>query len=386
MNGLLYTLILMTVLYGAIIMLFILALRFPNRPGNGEQPLVSVIIAARNEEQNIGRLLSDLLLQDYPADRYQIIVANDGSSDHTAETVSAFAAQHQRVHLLDIQQTPAGFSPKKYALQCAVEHANGEILLATDADCRVGPKWISSMVQFFTAEVGFVIGFSQFGRAGQPQKVVERLQAFDFVTLMGVAAASTHLGSPMAASGQNLAFRRAAFDQVDGYRAIRHRVSGDDVLLMQMIRKQTRYRIVFASHPDSYVVSAPQPTWGDFLNQRNRWASNGGYQIFLNPLFFAYLMLTFSYNVFLLLGMMLFFFAARSSAMVLLCFAAKGLFEWAIACSGGRYFGRQDLLKCFPLWFVLQIPYVVLVGVMGSLGLFRWKGRQGAIVSPRPQS
>jgi len=378
MTWLAHIVLILTILYGAIILLFMVALRYPHRPMNTQAPRVSVIIAARNEEKNISSLLQDLLQQDYPVALYEVIVANDGSTDRTAELVLAIAAQHNQVRLLDIRETPAGFSPKKYALQCAVEHSNGDILLATDADCRVCPMWIRSMVGYFSTEVGFVIGFSQYGRPGQQQKWIERLQAFDFVTLMGVAAASTHLGCPLAASGQNLAFRREAFFQVNGYHRISGRMSGDDVLLMQLIRKQTSYRILYASDPDSFVVSTPQPTWVDFINQRNRWASNGGYQLFLSPMFFAYLILTFSYNFTLLLGLTLLCTSTAGRWLIPFCFVAKGWFEFCISRSACRYFNRQDLLVYFPPWFLLQIPYVVLVGLMGSLGLFRWKGRKGA--------
>lgn len=378
MNALPHIIGLLTVLYGAIIFIFIVALRRPQRPTNGQRYRVSVIVAARNEERRIGSLLQDLIEQDYPAELYEVIVANDGSTDRTADIVSDLSARCPQVHLLNIDETPAGFSPKKYALQCAVETSRGEIILATDADCRVGTQWISTMVRYFSPDVGFVIGFSQFGQAGQPQKLVERFQAFDFVTLMGVAAASTHLGVPLAASGQNLGYRRSAFDQVNGYRAISRRISGDDVLLMQLIRKHTNMKIVFASEPAGYAISAPQPTWADFINQRNRWASNGGYQLHLNPLFFAYLLLTFSCNLALLTGVILYIFGALNSPLLWICIVAKGWCEYCIARNGCRTFQRCDLLRCFPLWFILQIPYVVAVGVMGSLGLFRWKGRRGA--------
>ena len=372
-----YIALALTVVYGAIILILMIALRFPSQARNGLHPIVSVVVAARNEETNIAALLQDLVQQDYAA-AYQVIVANDGSTDRTAAIVRDFCTRYDNVRLLDIDGTPAGFSPKKYALQCAIEQSHGEIILATDADCRVGASWISAMVTYFTADVGFVIGFSQYGKPGQKQKLVERFQAFDFVTLMGVAAASTHLRVPLAASGQNLGYRRAAFMQVNGYHSIAHRVSGDDVLLMQLIRKRTAYRILYASDPRAYAVSAAQPTWTDFINQRNRWASNGSCQLLMNPLFFLYLLLTFSYNMTLLFGLVLYGTGALSGWILPLCFITKGVFEFSVAWSGGSYFHRRDLLKYFPLWFFLQIPYIVLVGIMGSLGLFRWKGRKGA--------
>ncbi len=367
----------LAIAYGAIILLFVISLCFPHHPRSLSQPPVSVVIAARNEEENIGALLQDLAAQDYPVDRYEVIIANDNSTDATAAIVAGYSAHYPFIKLINITATPVDFSPKKYALQCAVDRANGDIILATDADCRVGPRWISTMTAYMDEDTGFVIGFSQFGRRGQAQPFVQRFQAFDFVTLMGVAAAATHLRLPMAASGQNLGYRKAAFVAVNGYHPVKRRLSGDDVLLMQMIRKHTRYRIVYASHPDAHAVSAPQPTWGSFINQRNRWASNGGYQVRLNLTFFAYLILTFSFNVLLLLGLPWALYVHQHTLLFAWCLAGKACSEGAIAIAAARFFHREDLLKYFPGWFALQIPYVVLVGVLGSMGLFRWKGRTG---------
>jgi poly-beta-1,6-N-acetyl-D-glucosamine synthase len=365
--------------YGLIIILFVISLRFPHHPEQTQKPQVSVIIAARNEEHNIGALLQDMIEQDYPVERFEVIIANDNSSDATAAIVNGYVGKFPFIKLINITDTPAGFSPKKYALQCAVDRAGGEIILATDADCRVGPRWISTMASYFSDQVGFVIGFSQFGRPGQAQKFVERFQAFDFVTLMGVAAAATHLGVPMAASGQNLGYRKSAFNAVNGYHSIRQRLSGDDVLLMQMIRKHTDGRIVYASHPDSFAVSAPQPSWSSFINQRNRWASNGGYQIRLNLTFFCYLILTFSFNMLLFIGYPWALYLHQHTMLFSCCLAGKACGEGLIALAAADFFNRKDLLNCFPSWFMLQIPYVVVVGVLGSLGLFRWKGRNGRV-------
>jgi cellulose synthase/poly-beta-1,6-N-acetylglucosamine synthase-like glycosyltransferase len=148
---------------------------------------------------------------------------------------------------------------------------------------------------------------------------------------------------------------------------------------MQMIRKHTQYDIVYASHPDAYAVSAPQPSWSSFINQRNRWASNGGYQIRLNLTFFAYLILTFSFNMLLLIGYPWALMVHRYTALFGSCLAVKACGEGAIALAAALFFNRKDLLNCFPSWFILQIPYVVVVGVLGSLGLFRWKGRKGSV-------
>ncbi len=365
----------LTLLYATTIILFLIGLRKKHPASNTAEPNVTVVVAARNEEQHLGKLLDDLCAQTWPRERLQIIIVDDGSTDRTAEIIQAYAEKHAFIIPVTIDACPPGFSPKKYALQNAVEHASGEIILATDADCRVGPDWIKGMVRHFLPDVGFVIGFSQYGRRGDPQNLIERLQAFDFIPLMGVAEGSCNLGLPLAASGQNLAYRRDAFLAVGGYKRIAGRVSGDDVLLLQLVRKYSSYRIVFASNQEAFASSAPQPTLRQFVNQRKRWASNGSFQIFLNIPFFAYLIMVHAYTSVLFIGIPLAVVLKQYTLVFFASMAIKALFEGLIAMVSARRFHREDLLIYFPLWFFLQIPYVALVGLLGTFGNFSWKDR-----------
>ncbi|MBN2354771.1 glycosyltransferase [candidate division KSB1 bacterium] len=375
LNVLIHIAFILSLFYFLTVILFIIGLYLPAKSRNQQRLRVSVVIAARNEERHIGYILKDLVRQSYPKNLYEIIIANDGSDDRTSKIVLEYASKHPQVKLLTIGECPHQFSPKKFAIETAVRHASGEIIMATDADCRVGPKWIEAMVRYFTPRVGFVIGFSQFGRRGQRQNLIERLQAFDFLTLMGVASASCNLGLPLAASGQNLAYRRDAFLSVNGYRRIAHRTSGDDVLLLQLIRRGTPCDIVFANNPLTFASSEAQPTLRQFINQRKRWASNGSFQLFLNIPFFLYLLLVYLYNVVLLFAIVLSLLFSFS-IILFLCIILKALSEGLIAGISSIRFNRTDLMKYFPLWFIIQIPYVSLIGIMGTFGNFSWKGRK----------
>ncbi|HNW59535.1 MAG TPA: glycosyltransferase [bacterium] len=368
--------LLLAAVYLLTILLFLIGLRRPASPGSAELPEVTVVVAARNEELRIGALLDDLAAQDYPAGHYEVIVADDGSRDRTAEIVRSRMALHPFIQLLSIAECPAGWSPKKYALQQAIGRAQGEIILATDADCRLGPQWARTMVRYFLPDVGFVIGFSQYGRRGEPQNAIERLQAMDFIPLMGVAEGSCNLGLPLSASGQNLAYRRKAFLEVGGYTRVAHRVSGDDVLLMQLIRRHPAYRVVFASQPQAFASSTPQPTLSEFINQRKRWASNGSFQFFLNLPFFAYLVMVYLYTAALFFGVPLALALRQHAGLFLLALVSKVAGEWAISWSSARRYERTDLLPWFPLWFAAQVPYITLVGILGTFGNFKWKDRK----------
>jgi len=358
-----------------IIILFFVGLLKKPKGRNKDRLTVSVIIAARNEEDNVGGILYDLTHQTYPSELYNVIVANDGSIDRTSEIIEEYAKQYPNIIHLSIDKYPSYFSPKKYALERAVGLSTGEIILATDADCRVGSRWIETMVSYFTPKVGFVIGFSQFGHRREKQNLLEKLQTFDFLQLMGAAAGTCNLGYPLAASGQNLGYRKRAFTQVGGFKKIADRISGDDVLLLQLVRKYTKWKITFAAAPTAFAISKPQHTLRGLINQRKRWASNGSYQVRLNIPFFAYLLLVFLYSASLFFGLPLSLLLKIQVSSFLIAFVGKAAAELLIAMRSAQYFHRQDLLKYFPLWFFVQIPYVVFVGLLGTFGSFKWKGR-----------
>lgn len=375
MSLLAYILVILTAGYCLMVLIFLLGLFKPQTGQNTQKLSASVIIAARNEEACISNILDDLLNQDYPRHLFDITIVDDGSADRTADIVDTFAKTQNNIRCLRLAQIPAQYSPKKYALEYAVKHAKGEIILTTDADCRISPQWIRTMLRYFTKGTGFVIGFSQLSRPNQPHNFIEKLQSFDFLELMGAAAGTTNLGYPLAASGQNMGYRKSAFLQINGYSRVSHRVSGDDVLLVNLIRKYTHYNIVFASNPLAYVFSQPQPTLISLLNQRIRWASNGSYQILLNQLFFAYLLLTYMFNLLLLAWVPLVLFYPLGWGPFLGALAVRFLCEGFLAIKSTLYFNRKDLLLYFPIWFFAQMPYIIIVGLLGTFGRFNWKQR-----------
>ena len=364
-----------TAVYVLAIILFTLGLFFPKKGVNKRTYSVSVVIAARNEEKNIERILRDLIHQTYPKDKYEVIVVDDCSSDNTCDVVQKMSRDFHQIKLVQVRATAAKISPKKYALSLGIKKSAGEIIITTDADCRVRSTWIETMVSCFSPRVGMVIGFSQLGRQYEEHSPFEQIQALDFLALMTCAAGSSNLGHALAASGQNIAYRRCVFEQVGGFSKIGHRISGDDVLLLQLVRRHTRWRIRFAQSPRAFNASQPEKTLKDFIHQRTRWASNGAYQLEQNILFFTYVLSVFLFNVSLVSGVLLSIFIKSALVPTLIAFGAKTFFELLLLLRGAKIFGRFDLLRYFLLWTILEIPYVVVVGFIGTFGNFTWKGR-----------
>ena len=191
------------------------------REGSGMLPTVSIVVAARDEEEHIEQCLAALSDQDYPAHRYEVIVVDDGSRDRTAERVRQNATD--RVRLVRTEEKLGWSGSKKAALSLGIATATGEIILTTDADCRVGPGWIRALVSHFQGAVGMVVGFSQVRPEEAGRRWLAGYEATDFLALMGCIAGSIGHGHPMAASGQNLAYRKEVFTGVGGYSGLMDR-------------------------------------------------------------------------------------------------------------------------------------------------------------------
>ncbi|NOZ61838.1 MAG: glycosyltransferase [Calditrichaeota bacterium] len=368
--------IIVTAIYLIIVLTLIIALFLPDKEQTWKKPFVSVVVAARNEENHIGDLLEDLSKQTYPADSFEVIIVNDGSEDRTGEIIDSFVRKNR--HFIHLQAKPdrvTGLTAKKNALNQGIQKSKADIILSTDADCHVKATWIETMVSYFTRDVGMVVGFSQFGRPGGKYSIFEQLQAIDFLALMGAAQGAINLGIPLAASGQNLAYRKQAFLEVGGFEKIKDRISGDDVLLLQLIHRLTNWKIRFADSEASFNRTHPEKTLHSFLNQRKRWASNGSIQLQLNKLFFIFISVMLLLNAIFLIGIPIYALLGLPLFVPLICLLAKIGSEFLMTVSAAFRYQRTDLIKYFPLWAVLQLPYVAISGFLGTFGHFKWKDR-----------
>jgi cellulose synthase/poly-beta-1,6-N-acetylglucosamine synthase-like glycosyltransferase len=339
-------------------------------------PRVSVVVAARDEEAQIGAALARLRTQDYPSERLEIIVVDDGSIDQTANVVSAACHEDPRILLLSTEAELGRSGAKKAALTLGVGRANGEIILTTDADCLVPPGWVRAMVAAFAPGVGLVCGFSQVGEPGGAASFRQRYEALDFLGLMGCILGSADHGRPMGASGQSLGYRREVFLEVGGYERVRDRASGDDVFLVQLVRRQTAWHIAFVTAPEAHVVHPWANSWRALLRQRTRWASNAPAQWHMDRRFFGLMVAAYTVNLALVLGPLTVALGAIDLGFLAAAGAAKAVAEWRLLRRAATVFGRRDLLPGFAAWALVQPLHVVVVGLLGCLGVFTWKGRR----------
>jgi cellulose synthase/poly-beta-1,6-N-acetylglucosamine synthase-like glycosyltransferase len=337
----------------------------PPEAREGPVPTVSVIVAARNEAEHLPDLLADLAQQDYPAGRLEIVVADDRSTDGTWDIIQDFERRLPRLHGIRIHEPVPFMTPKKYALTRAIEGSTGDIILCTDADCRVPPTWVSSMVRAFREDTGIVVGFSAVIR--KPDTRFVRYQALDFLALMAADAGSLGWGRAWSGSAQNLAYRRSYFQAIEGFRPVAQQRSGDDFYLVQAISRLAG--AVFNAAPDSFVRTAPVPTLRAFLSQRVRWASNARDLFRTDRFFLLFLGTAFCCNAALLSGLL----TPALWSVLPAAFSLKFVFDALVIFSGANKFRVMVEPLTFVTWSLVQPVYIPLVGILGLLGKFRWK-------------
>ena len=267
------------------------------RPAAGGTTKVTVVVAARNEAGNIEPLLESLARQDYPHDLLEIIIVNDNSTDRTPIIVSGFIERNRQQSGLSIRLIYNPFSGKKRAIGYGIEKASGELILTTDADCIVGPGWVSAHAAAFAAvgksghaadsepqggnehaEVGatgsadLVLGEVY---QGPPKGFVALFGMFEFSALQSVTEAAVLAGHPVMCNAANLSFRREVY--------LRHAgelkgdlPSGDDMFLLHAV-KRGGGNIRHAGSRAAAVETASAVKAAALLRQRARWASKTFY-------------------------------------------------------------------------------------------------------------
>ncbi len=365
MSGLFYFALVFTLIYCITLFVFWIGLFRPSAPRSDLKPGVSVIVAVKNEATNLAPLVNNLTTQDYSQDLYEIILVDNDSTDNTYQLIKKYEQDIANVRAYSTREIHSEYEFKKEALDLGIRQAKGEIILETDADTQMRSSWISTMVSYFSPEVGMVVGFTAI--ENHPT-VFTQLQTLDYLLLMAAARGTINLGIFWGCSASNFAFRKALYHQIGGYHDIADRVGGDDSLFLQLVSKKAHTRVRFADAPGAWVKTKPATNAFHFLRQRMRWASYANYAHRLTPAFFSVAVVTFLANLAPLLFVALLLCGSATFVWTVILIGLKFICEGSLAWQATRLFGYQYLRKLFPLWFLVQMPYIVIMGILSFVG------------------
>ncbi len=234
----------------------------------GSLPSVSILIAVRNEEKDLPRLLESLERLDYPSEKLEILIADDQSEDRTPELLRTWAALSQNRKIITILPSQTGLfhlNGKANALSILAKQAKGDFFFFTDADCEVPSTWIREGVSCFGQGVGLVIGITQV-RSGN---LFEAMQELDWWNTLGIVKVVTDLGFSTTGLGNNMTISRDAYFKCGGFESIPFSLT-EDLEISRAVTK-SGFRQVHQVSPRMLVTTKAEATWKDLLQQRKRW-------------------------------------------------------------------------------------------------------------------
>jgi len=334
---------------------------------------ISIIIPARNEAANIKACISSILDQNYPVNLFEIIVIDDHSEDDTAAIVNAIGAPNVRCLKLaeHINVNGRFVAYKKEAIALGVKNSSGNLIITTDADCTAEPEWLRYIAAKYEKDKPVMIVAPVDYTCDN--SLLQLFQSIDFMSMQGITAATSKLELGNMSNGANLAFNKAAFLSVNGYEGIDYLASGDDYLLMMKLHQKYPERIDYIKSRKAIVTTTPQESWGAFFQQRVRWASKSGKyndRKLTVVLSFVYLF-NLSFLILLIAG----FYNSFFWSIALLMFAWKVLAEFFFLYPVAVFLKKTKQLFYFPFLQALHIPYIIIAGLLGFAGVYKWKGR-----------
>ena len=238
-------------------------------------PPIAVLVAARNEEKHLAQCIDALLALNYPPEKVQIWIGNDGSSDKTGEVACRYAQQMERVEVIDIHEKMGQADAKANVLAhliraSATARPSAKYLLITDADVQVNPDWAMGMLQHagigsHAQNTGVVTGVTLI----RGNSVWARLQCIDWLLGLGMVKVASEFGKPVTTLGNNMMVSREAYEATGGYESMPFSITEDYALLHNTFRRGFGFRNVL----DASVLaeSLPIASVKELLQQRVRW-------------------------------------------------------------------------------------------------------------------
>jgi cellulose synthase/poly-beta-1,6-N-acetylglucosamine synthase-like glycosyltransferase len=327
----------------------------------------SVLIAARNEEKNIGNLLKSLYNQTFSKELFEVIIIDDHSEDETISVVENFLKEHKDINLKFFKAEKEG---KKHAISQALHLAENELILVTDADCFLKETWIESIVNFYKEEnCKMILAPVLLSPAGT---FFEKIQVLEHLSLIGSTAGSAAIGFPVMCNGANMAYERLAAMEVEKQRKDFNIPSGDDMFLMEyFIKNYGAENVKFLLSKNAIVKTNTCKNISEFFRQRRRWVSKTKSYTSWKILSTAFVVLFFNLSIISLLVSAL--FSPTLLIPYFLLTFLKFLIDYPLLRNITTFMNQKNLLIwTLPLEFVYPF-YAVFTAISGMLINVKWK-------------
>ena len=318
-----------------------------NQEGTPKRLPISIIVCAKNEEENIKKYFQTLVTQNYPD--YEIVLIDDASSDETLELFEAYEKQYANVKLVKVQNNEAFWGNKKFALTLGIKAAKNEYLVFTDADCYPASNdWLLQISTQFTKEKTIVLGYGAYEKV--KNSFLNKIIRFETMLTATQYFSWAKIGKPYMGVGRNLAYKKEEFFNVRGFMDHMKIRSGDDDLFINQAATKKNTAILYT--PESFTFSEPKTTFSSWVYQKRRHATTAkfykGFDKFQLGLFF------FSQFWFLVLAIILLAFQFQWM-IVTGIIVFRYLFSWISLGYAAGKLKEKDVMYWYPIIEIVLI-------------------------------
>jgi cellulose synthase/poly-beta-1,6-N-acetylglucosamine synthase-like glycosyltransferase len=308
---------------------------------------ISVVIAAKNEEDNIINLISSLEEQTYNKNLFEVIIVDDASSDKTYETVYRQIQDKKIFSIIKADDKP--LPGKKGALTLGIRKAENDFILITDADCIPQKDWLKIYSGIFSEGYDFIFGAAPFIKENS---FINNLSCFENIRSSILTFTTAFIGVPYSAAARNFGFKKASFEKIKGYSNTLETLGGDDDLLLREAVKNNM-RIGLATGNESFVYTAAKDSLKSYLNQKARHTKTSLHYLPAHKLILGFWHLL---NLFFLFSPLLIFV----DSVFLSLFLIKIIVDIIVVLNLQKYFTyRFNPLKIFYLQIMYEVFLVI---------------------------
>ena len=336
---------------------------------------VSVVVACRNEETNIKNLIKDIMNQNFDKYRFQMIIVDDHSEDKTLEILYKESEKWNNLHIVCMNDDEIG---KKNAIRKGIRFANGDVILCTDADCRIGRNWIKTILSnFANKKIKFVAGLVKFS---SENNFLNKFQSLELISLVSSGAAAIQRKKSTICNGANLAFRKKEYNDIP--LDIFHDFSTDDVSLLYYFKKHYKDGILFSKDLDSIVETNSNPNLISQFQQKLRWISNSKNIRDWQSVYVASVVFLMNSLISILLVLtLLSIFSDFDKIYIVLTnlfvvLFIKYLTDYLFLKEVLFFFRRKDLLIYLLPFEIINAIYTVVIVTLSLVYSPKWKGRR----------
>jgi len=335
----------------------------------------SIIIPYRNEAENLPSLFKSLSSLNYPNSKFEILLVNDSSKDDSKMLVQSFQDDFLYLNIRLLENIRKSNSPKKDAIKTGVDVSRHNYIVTTDADCFVPAKWLQFFDECIQASgskmIAAPVGFIQ--QTGIKKTYFQNFEEMDFMSLQASTVGSFGIEKAFMCNAANMCYEKEIFLKEDAFDENKDIASGDDVFLLQKLRKKG-FEVSFIKSEKAAVFTNYQWSLKDLINQRIRWAAKTTNYTSVFAKFTG--VIVFLMNLSLLVFTGLAFLKLIPYQFLMLVFLLKFNADFILIYKSAKFMNRESLMRDY-LWSSIIYPFfTVYVAILSLFKGYEWKGRR----------